>query len=105
VPQHDHHDPHTPLTVRRADEHDAVDILRVAALDSAGPIVGEALVAELAGRMVAAVALADGRVIADPFVRTVEVVALLELRAAQLRAPLAARKGRAAAVVRAATAR
>lgn len=39
---------------------------------------------ELGGRPVAAVSLTDGRAIADPFVRSAEILALVSLRAEQL---------------------
>ena len=58
---------------------------RLAALDSASPPRGPALVAESPhARMIAALSLGSGRAIADPFEPTAEIVALLELRAAQL---------------------
>jgi hypothetical protein len=48
---------------------------------------GRLLVADVNGRIVAAVPLGGGRPLADPFVKTEELVGLLELRAAQLREP------------------
>ena len=77
---------HTPdLIVRSATSADREQLARLAALDSAGPIAGRALVAEADARIVAALPLGAGRPIADPFEPTAEVVALLELRASQLR--------------------
>jgi hypothetical protein len=72
------------ITVRRADADDRSELARLAALDSASPPRGPALVAEADSRMLAALPLDSGRPIADPFVPTAQVVALLELRAAQL---------------------
>ena len=46
---------------------------------------GRLVVAIVAGRVVAAVRLAGGQPLADPFERTEQLVRLLELRAAQLR--------------------
>ena len=43
------------------------------------------LVAEVEGKILAALSLADGRVVADPFSRTAELRTMLELRAKQLR--------------------
>jgi hypothetical protein len=43
------------------------------------------VVAIVEGRLVAAVPLAGGQTLADPFERTEQLVRLLELRAAQLR--------------------
>ena len=54
---------------------------RLAALDSVRPLSGRALVAEVDGRPVAAIGLNDGRVVADPFEHTADVVELLQVRA------------------------
>lgn len=59
----------------RPDEDTAVRCL--AYLDSARPLRGEVVAAFVLDRPVAAVSLADGRVVADPFVPTADVVALL----------------------------
>jgi hypothetical protein len=75
----------TDITVRRAIAADRIELDRLAALDSASPPRGPALVAEADSRMLAALPLGSGRPIADPFEPTAAVVALLELRAAQLR--------------------
>jgi hypothetical protein len=74
----------TDITVRRAVGADYGDLERLAALDSALPPRGPALVAIADSRMVAALPLGSGRPIADPFEPTAEIVALLRLRAAQL---------------------
>lgn len=47
---------------------------------------GRLVVAFVSGRLVAALPLAGGEPITDPFVRTAHIVPLLELRAKQLRA-------------------
>jgi hypothetical protein len=72
------------LTVRRASTQDAAQLLRLAALDSADMPSGDVLVAESSGRPVAALSLADGRAVADPFEHTAELVELLRLRRKQL---------------------
>jgi hypothetical protein len=59
-------------------------LARLAALDSAPPLRGQALVADRNGRLLAAVSLDDGRAVADPFERTAEAVELLRLRARQV---------------------
>jgi hypothetical protein len=74
----------TDITVRRAVAADYGDLERLAALDSARPPGGPALVAEADSRMIAALPLGSGRPIADPFEPTTEALALLELRARQL---------------------
>jgi hypothetical protein len=66
-----------PITLRRAEASDAQALRRLAALDSAPAPTGATLVAERRGALVAAIS-ADGRsAIADPFVRTADVVKLL----------------------------
>src|SRR3954447_22856031 len=75
----------TDITVRRAVSADRSELARLAALDSARPPRGPALVAVADSRMLAALPLGSGRPIADPFEPTAEIVALLELRARQLR--------------------
>jgi hypothetical protein len=74
------------ITVRTATAADLSSLNRLAALDSASPPRGPALVAEADSRMLAALPLGSGRPIADPFEPTAEIVALLQLRAEQLRA-------------------
>ncbi len=73
------------LTIRRLDPSDQTALARLAQLDSRAapqsPLVG----AEVEGRLLAAVSVQTGEVIADPFSRTGELRALLELRASQLR--------------------
>jgi hypothetical protein len=73
------------VIVRRATAADDRQLERLAALDSAQPIAGSALVAESNARIVAALPLGSGRPISDPFEPSAELVALLETRAAQLR--------------------
>lgn len=83
----------TDITVRRAVESDRIDLERLAALDSATPPRGPALVAEADSRMLAALPLGSGRPIADPFEPTAAIVALLELRAEQIAGSAAKRRG------------
>jgi hypothetical protein len=70
--------------VRRSHSGDQVALERLAALDSARPPSGPALIAEADSRILAALPLGWGRPIADPFEPTAELVALLELRRAQI---------------------
>jgi hypothetical protein len=76
----------TDITVRRSVAGDSSQLERLAALDSARPPTGPALVAEADSRMIAALPLGSGRPIADPFEPTAAIVALLELRATQMAA-------------------
>ncbi len=74
-----------PVTVRFAVAGDACQLARIAELDSAPRPADPLLIGERAGRPIAALSLADGTVVADPFVASADVVALLRLRARQLR--------------------
>lgn len=73
------------LTIRFARPEDAHGLETLAKLDSARPLAGSTLVAERDGRLVAALSLTSGRVVADPFEPTADLVGLLELRASGLR--------------------
>ena len=77
---------HERVTVRHARAQDVRALDRLAALDSARAPGFPSLVAESDARIFAALPLGSGRPIADPFEPTADVLALLELRAAQLRA-------------------
>jgi hypothetical protein len=74
----------TNITVRSAVASDLSALARLAELDSATPPRGPALIAEADSRVLAALPLGSGRPIADPFEPTAAIVALLQLRAAQL---------------------
>lgn len=73
------------LVIRQAAAADSGPLQRLAMLDSAPKPHGPMLVAERDGVLVAALPLAGGRAIADPFEPTAGVVGLLELRRSQLR--------------------
>ena len=77
---------HYPIAIRRARDADAPVLLDLAEVDSAQPLAGPVLVAVVEGRIWAALALDDDRVIADPFLPTAPAVELLRLRVAQLHA-------------------
>ncbi|HVC84027.1 MAG TPA: hypothetical protein VNC12_02145 [Solirubrobacteraceae bacterium] len=74
-----------PVTVRFAIADDARALIRLAELDSASCPAGPLLIGERAGEAVAALSLTDGAIVANPFVASADVVALLRLRARQLR--------------------
>jgi hypothetical protein len=78
------HKPAGVIAIRLAGQDESADLVRLAELDSARPLRGESLVALVDGNLVAAISLADGRVIADPLAPTTEARALLHTRAAQL---------------------
>ncbi len=73
-----------PVTLRYAVFDDAPDLFRLAQLDSAAPLAEPILLAEVSGRMTAALSLSEDRVIADPFVLTAGTVELLRARGRQL---------------------
>jgi hypothetical protein len=79
----------TPLTtapsvlIRAARGSDGIALRELAALDSATLPAGPLLVAEADGELVAALDARSGAHVADPFRRTADVVALLELSAAR----------------------
>lgn len=73
------------LRLCRAD--DDAELERLAALSEQPLAAGRYVVAVVDGRIAAALPLADGAMLADPFSRTLHLQRLLELRAAQLRQP------------------
>lgn len=87
-------------TIRTAAEADAPALRRIAQLDSQRPLTAPALVAELGGDAAAAISLADGRVVADPFQYTAVATQALRARSdalqAQLRTPSPAERIRKA---------
>jgi hypothetical protein len=76
--------PVTRVTLRYAAAADGERLRKLAALDSAEAPSGPALVAEVDGRLRAALPLDGSRPIADPFHRGSELIELLALRARQL---------------------
>jgi len=75
------------ITIRHSRPEDGSDVVRLAALDDSPAPHGDALLAFVDGRLAAARPL-DPRepVVSDPFRRTRDLLALLDLRAAQERA-------------------
>jgi hypothetical protein len=73
------------VVIRLATPDDAADLRRLAALDSARTLRGSVLVAETGGVVRAAYSVDERRAIADPFVATAGLVALLQTRADLLR--------------------
>jgi hypothetical protein len=72
------------LTVRLATSADRVALARLADLEEAAAPAGPVLLGVVMQRPVAALSLRDGRVIADPFTPTADLIELLRLRARQL---------------------
>lgn len=80
------HTPVTRVTLRYASSADSRRLRELAELDSSCAPSGTALVAEVDGRLRAALALEGGQALADPFFNGAELLELLRLRAAQLSA-------------------
>jgi hypothetical protein len=73
------------IELRMAQGDDTDVVRRLADLDSAPELVGQVLIAIIDGEAAAGLSLLDQRVVANPFMFTLEAVVLLRLRAAQLR--------------------
>jgi hypothetical protein len=65
---------------------DRVAVAELAELDGRPAPAGETLLAEVDGKLWAAVGVDDGAAVADPFLPTADVVWLLQIRAEQERA-------------------
>ena len=80
------HTINSAMTIRRLDttEIDRDAVARLVGRDSGGPLEAPVIGIEVEGRLLAAASLANGEVVADPFSRTEELRALLELRTTQL---------------------
>jgi hypothetical protein len=81
------------LAMRPATAGDAGELIRLSALDSRPVPRGDVLMAIVDGEPVAAVEVATGAAIADPFRPTADLVDLLRLRARLLTGTAAAPRG------------
>jgi len=77
----------SPVTIRLARPDEGPAVRRLALLDSSDVPTAPVLVALADGAPAAALSLADGHAVADPFEPTGPVVALLRERATALRGP------------------
>jgi hypothetical protein len=73
------------VTLRLDRVSDSPALYDLAELSGRRALDGRYVVSEVDGRIVAAVPLDGGAPLADPFVRTIHLLPLLELRAAQIR--------------------
>ena len=78
------HDNSNGITIRRLGPGDEAAVRRLAELDSQARPEGELMGLEIEGRLLVAASTETGTSIADPFSRTSELRALLEVRIAQL---------------------
>jgi hypothetical protein len=74
-----------PITIRHSTDGDRARVLRLADLDDRPAPVGDTLLAEVDGRLWAAVGVDDGSAVADPFRPAGDIVMLLHIRAEQER--------------------
>jgi hypothetical protein len=68
-----------PITIRRLTEADEDAVRRLAQLDSSRTPEGRLVGAEVDGRLVLATSPTTGETVADPFIRTEELRAMMEL--------------------------
>jgi hypothetical protein len=80
------------ITVRPTVPDDAVELATLAQLDSAPIPDSPGLVAESGGRIVAYMSSRGDEIVADPFVRTANLLALLRLRSVQGATDIAKRR-------------
>ncbi len=78
-------DPSGDVGIRQARARDAATVGELEQLDGRALPGGARLLAEVGGVPVAAIAIADDTVVADPFAPTAGIVDLLRVRARQLR--------------------
>jgi hypothetical protein len=72
--------PANTYVVRQATPSDEAALERIAALDGQRPLSGPVLLGELDGKPAAAVSIDDGRVVADPFQLTSQLVLVITMR-------------------------
>ena len=75
-----------PITIRHSRGMDRAAVEELAELDGRPAPVGETLLAEVNGKLWAAVGIDDGAAVGDPFLPTADVLWLLQIRAEQERA-------------------
>jgi hypothetical protein len=75
------------VTIRRSGPGDGDAISRLARLENRRAAAGPYVLAESGDEVIAAVPLCGGASLADPFMRTAGIVAMLEVRARQIGTP------------------
>ena len=73
-------------SIRQATHAEAAALRELSELDSRRAPEGTILLGEIGGRVVAALSIEHGDLVADPFARTAQLVAMMRLRANSLRA-------------------
>jgi len=82
------------ITIRRLGPGDETAIERLVQLDSQNRPAGQLMGVEIEGRLLVAASIETGKSVADPFFRTAELRALLEVRIAQMSGRGTRRHGR-----------
>jgi hypothetical protein len=77
------HLPPAAITIRPATKDGGTALAQLAALDSAELPTGRLIIGQADGAIRAALSVEDGRVIADPFIPTTHLVALLRAHLTQ----------------------
>ena len=77
--------PQSTTVIRQLGAADAQELARLRELDTSSPLASPVIGAIVDGRLVAAHSLANGEEIADPFIPTADLRALLSQRARELR--------------------
>jgi hypothetical protein len=72
--------PANTYVVRQATPSDDSVLERIAGLDGQRPLSGPVLLGEIDGKPAAAVSIDDGRVVADPFQLTAQLVLVITMR-------------------------
>jgi hypothetical protein len=80
------HDVTEPITIRHSADGDRARVLELSELDGRPAPTGKLLLAEVGGKLWAAVGIDDGAAVSDPFEPAGEVEWLLQMRAEQERA-------------------
>jgi hypothetical protein len=81
-----------PITIRHSANGDRERVVELSQLDGRPAPTGDLLLAEIGGKLWAAVGIDDGAAVSDPFEPSGEVEGLLQMRAEQERAMRAPRK-------------
>jgi hypothetical protein len=80
------HDVTEPITIRHSADGDRARVVELSQLDGRPAPIGDLLLAEVGGKLWAAVGIDDGAAVSDPFEPAGEVEWLLQMRAEQERA-------------------
>jgi hypothetical protein len=75
-----------PITIRHSADGDRARVVELSQLDGRPVPIGDLLLAEVGGKLWAAVGIDDGAAVSDPFEPAGEVEWLLQMRAEQERA-------------------